>query len=77
MEMKYQIRIFVTIEETKFTTWQVVNPEMKKHAKPVKAVSCSISAADCNVLAVILTVLQKHAKPVKAVSFSISAAIAM
>ena len=30
MGMKYHIRIFVTMEETKFTTGQIVNLEMKK-----------------------------------------------
>ena len=28
--MKQQIRIFVSMEENKFTTWQIVNLEMKK-----------------------------------------------
>ena len=38
------------MEEKKFTTWQIVNFEMKKQVKPVKVVSYNINAANCNLL---------------------------
>ena len=53
--MKNQIRIFVTVGETKFTlftTWQIVNFEMKKKSQICQIRLLSITAANCNVVTV-------------------------
>ena len=51
--MKKQIQIFVTMEQKKFTTWQIVNLKKnnQKTTKPVKVVNYNINAANSNLLA--------------------------
>ena len=50
--MKQQIRIFVTMEGKKITTWQIVKLKIKKQVKPVKVANYNINAANCNVLTI-------------------------